>query len=511
MPTSTTIFVGETERGPIVPTKIKGRREYERLFGGYQREVNGGTNERVLMPLMMDGFFQNGGGSCYILRALDDVGGLVKASRSLGGSKVAEAAYEGFWGNSVSVVFAKSSDDDAARWRMVVFYKDPTTSKTSLVEDWDKLSANASDPNFVVDVLQRSLFIRWPDGVTAKRPLDADLDVTALPATRTALENAAGASVLAAGSGGGAAAHLTAANLLADHLPKLEGIDDAALLVAAAEQLLDDAVGQEQAYKDITKAFVEYCRDGRPKQDLFFIGDLPRLVRSTVSGSVKDARAAKNGITSDHFSAVYWPHIQIQDPIGAGINPTLVIPPAGHIAGIFARTDGRRGVWKAPAGLEAGVGGIKGLDLKLLDAHSADLNPVGVNALRNMPGAGSVVWGARTMMPATEWRYVPVRRTAIFLRMSIYNSIQWAVFEPNDEPLWSALRTSIGAFMKTQFRNGAFAGRTDKEAYFVKCDSETTPEADQIAGIVNVLVGFAPLRPAEFVVVKLSQITQGAS
>ena len=120
-----------------------------------------------------------------------------------------------------------------------------------------------------------------------------------------------------------------------------------------------------------------------------------------------------------------------------------------------------------------------------------------------------MVWGARTLVPSSEWRYVPVRRMAIYLRTSIYNGIQWAVFEPNDEPLWASLRTSIGAFMEIQFRNGAFAGSTSKEAYFVKVDSETTTEDDQAAGIVNVLVGFCPLRPAEFVVVKLSQKTQG--
>jgi uncharacterized protein len=147
----------------------------------------------------------------------------------------------------------------------------------------------------------------------------------------------------------------------------------------------------------------------------------------------------------------------------------------------------------------------------LNDLHSDELNPKGVNALRQIPGAGRVVWGARTMLPSSEWRYVPVRRTAIFLRTSIYNGIQWAVFEPNDEPLWASLRMSIGAFMETQFRNGAFAGRTKDDAYFVKVDATTTTPDDQAAGVVNILVGFAPLRPAEFVVVKLSQKTQPAA
>ena len=215
--------------------------------------------------------------------------------------------------------------------------------------------------------------------------------------------------------------------------------------------------------------------------------------------------------TSSNFAALYFPHLVISDVVGVGRNPTTVVPPAGYVAGLFARTDGRRGVWKAPAGTEATLNSTLALEFELNDLHSDELNPNGVNALRAIPGAGRVVWGARTMQTNSEWRYVPVRRTAIFLRTSIYNGIQWAVFEPNDEPLWASLRTSIGGFMEIQFRNGAFAGRTSDEAYLVKVDAETTTEIDQAAGIVNILVGFAPLRPAEFVVVKLSQKTQSVA
>jgi phage tail sheath protein FI len=184
----------------------------------------------------------------------------------------------------------------------------------------------------------------------------------------------------------------------------------------------------------------------------------------------------------------------------------IVVPPSGFVAGLYARTDARRGVWKAPAGLDATVLGVRRLEYKLLDGHQDELNPLGVNALRVHATGGAVVWGSRTMRPDSEWRYIPVRRTAIFLRKSIFNGIQWAVFEPNGEDLWASLRLTITSFMDQLFRQGAFAGKTPREAYFVKCDADTTPEADRIAGVVNVWVGFAPLRPAEFVVVKLSQI-----
>jgi phage tail sheath protein FI len=197
----------------------------------------------------------------------------------------------------------------------------------------------------------------------------------------------------------------------------------------------------------------------------------------------------------------------VADPVGATLNSTINVPASGALAGLYARIDARRGVWKAPAGVEATLGGIVRLQRDTTDSEQDDLNPVGVNVLRVIPGAGSVVWGSRTLQPASEWRYIPVRRTAMFLRKSIFNGIQFAVFEPNDTALWATLRATISAFMETQFRNGAFAGRTSRDAYFVKVDSDTTTDADQAAGIVNILVGFAPLRPAEFVVVKLSQKT----
>ena len=176
----------------------------------------------------------------------------------------------------------------------------------------------------------------------------------------------------------------------------------------------------------------------------------------------------------------------------------------------MARTDAARGVWKAPAGLDAGVGGVQELKAKLTDGQNGILNPLGVNVLRTFPAAGTVVWGARTLAGAdslaSEWKYIPVRRTALFLEESLYRGTQWVVFEPNDEPLWAQIRLNVGAFMNTLFRQGAFAGTTPREAYFVKCDSETTTQDDVNLGIVNIAVGFAPLKPAEFVVIRIQQL-----
>jgi phage tail sheath protein FI len=201
---------------------------------------------------------------------------------------------------------------------------------------------------------------------------------------------------------------------------------------------------------------------------------------------------------------VYFPWVLALDPSGASADP-VPLPPSGFLCGLYGRTDATRGVWKAPAGTGAAVFGALGLTAVLGDIDHGVLNPKAVNVLRRFPTAGTVAFGARTLAVEPEWRYVPVRRTAIMIRTSIYYGIQWAVFEPNDETLWAQLRLAIRSFMTGLFRQGAFQGATPDEAFFVKCDKDTTTEDDIAAGIVRVQVGFAPLRPAEFVLVTISQ------
>jgi phage tail sheath protein FI len=213
------------------------------------------------------------------------------------------------------------------------------------------------------------------------------------------------------------------------------------------------------------------------------------------------------GTASDH-AAVFFPRILKPNPL----HKNLIEPfsPSGAMAGIFARTDTQRGVWKAPAGLQATISGISGLELQMNDTENGELNTRGVNCLRVKPAVGSVVWGARTRAGddriASEWRYIPVRRTALFLEESLFRGTQWVVFEPNDEALWTQIRLNVGAFMHSLFRQGAFQGLTPKEAYLVKCDHETTTQNDVDNGIVNIVVGFAPLKPAEFVVLQIQQL-----
>ncbi|OHC66402.1 MAG: hypothetical protein A2040_05135 [Rhodocyclales bacterium GWA2_65_19] len=243
-----------------------------------------------------------------------------------------------------------------------------------------------------------------------------------------------------------------------------------------------------------------YCTERRA----FLIVDAP-LSASNVSSMVA-VMAGQSLPKSDH-AALYFPWTTIADPLNNG-QPRLT-PPSGSVAGLYARIDNSRGVWKAPAGTEAHLASVQSLALQLTDADNGRLNPLGVNCLRTFPVNGTVAWGARTLRGsdalASEYKYVPVRRMALYIEESLFRGTQWAVFEPNDEALWAQIRSNIDAFMYGLFRQGAFQGNTPREAYLVKCDRETTTQNDIDNGMVNILVGFAPLKPAEFVIIRMQQ------
>jgi len=207
-------------------------------------------------------------------------------------------------------------------------------------------------------------------------------------------------------------------------------------------------------------------------------------------------------------AALYFPTFDIADPLNQF--RLRRVAPSGTMAGLWARTDGARGVWKAPAGTEATLTGVQQLQYKLTDPENGVLNPLAINCARNFPIYGAVSWGARTLygadQMADDYKYLPVRRLALFIEESLYRGTQWVVFEPNDTPLWAQIRLNIGAFMQTLFRQGAFQGSTPQQAYFVQCDDKTNPQVTIDQGIVNIVVGFAPLKPAEFVVITIQQI-----
>ena len=252
---------------------------------------------------------------------------------------------------------------------------------------------------------------------------------------------------------------------------------------------------------DVLSAALAYCDERRA----FLIIDMDTTVDSL--DKAKQWLNTHSGLRNNN-SATYFPRLIASDPLQ---NFRLrAFAPSGALAGLYARTDTERGVWKAPAGTEAVLRGVQGLSYKLTDPENGVLNPLGLNCLRTFPVFGNVCWGARTLMgsdvQASDWKYIPVRRFALYLEESLYRGTKWAVFEPNDEPLWAQIRLNIGAFLQSLFRQGAFQGKSPREAYFVKCDSETTTQTDINNGIVNIVVGFAPLKPAEFVILKIQQI-----
>ncbi|HHM04195.1 MAG TPA: phage tail sheath family protein [Gammaproteobacteria bacterium] len=258
-----------------------------------------------------------------------------------------------------------------------------------------------------------------------------------------------------------------------------------------------DATSMSQVYSEAQS----YCESRRA----FMIVDLPANI-----DTLDEARdwLDQNATLRHQNAAAYFPRPRIPDPLN---NYRLkAVGASGTVAGLYARTDANRGVWKAPAGIEGNLRNVPDLTYKLTDAENGQLNPLGLNCLRNFDVYGNVCWGARTLVgadqQASDWKYIPVRRIALFIEESLYRGSQWVVFEPNDEPLWAQIRLNVGAFMNGLFRQGAFQGSTPREAYLVKCDKETTTQADINRGVVNILVGFAPLKPAEFVIIKIQQL-----
>ena len=248
---------------------------------------------------------------------------------------------------------------------------------------------------------------------------------------------------------------------------------------------------------------VAYCQEKRA----FFIIDAPPDAESAAQ---MVAVAKGTALPRNDHAAVYFPWIEIGDPLKNGA--LRKTPPCGAVAGLYARTDSTRGVWKAPAGTEATLNGVQGVAIEhpLTDPENDDLNPLGVNCIRLFPVFNAVAWGSRTLLGAdamaSEYKYVPVRRLASFIEESLSRGTKWVVFEPNDEPLWAQIRLNVGAFMLGLFRRGAFQGASPRDAYLVKCDKETTTQTDINNGIVNIVVGFAPLKPAEFVIITITQL-----
>jgi len=492
--TSITAFIGRALRGPTDdPIRIQSYSEYIRKFGGLW----------TLSPMSyaVQHYFLNGGTDAIIVRVEDGADPATITLPGGGGNLTLAAANPGEWGNNLQAIIDYDTKDKndvtPVLFNLTVQEVDNNGNVTNQ-EVFRNLSVAAGNARFVTTVLaEESKLVVVQGNVPTPRPTEN-------------LTDADGNYIPTASNGDGDNGNPVDFDQIAD--PNLEAtrqglwaLEDADLFNLMCIPPFEQGVDVDTS--TWTEALA-YCK----KRRAMLIVDPPSNSPAPNWQTPADVTDTTNGVDSlglrDENAAIFFPQVRMADPLQE--NRLADFAPCGLVAGIFARTDSNRGVWKAPAGIEANLFGVRELDYKMTDGENGQLNPLGVNCIRNFPVYGNILWGARTLAGAdrlaSEWKYIPVRRLALYLEESLYRGTQWVVFEPNDEPLWAQIRLNVGAFMHNLFRQGAFQGTSPREAYFVKCDKETTTQNDIDRGIVNILVGFAPLKPAEFVIIKLSQI-----
>ncbi|QSQ27596.1 phage tail sheath family protein [Pyxidicoccus parkwayensis] len=478
VPTSVTAFIGRALRGPTDdPIIVNGFGDFERIFGGLWVDSSLGYAVRD--------FFLNGGGQAIIVRLVGT--GATSASITLSGITFL-AASPGAWGNNLRISVDHDTKDPAST---TLFNLTVTDTGTNNSERFLNLSSAAADVRFYPKVLeQSSKYVRVQADGSGNFPTTQPA-VTASPVGPGTAAVDGGVLTEAAFTGTGK--RDGKAGLYA-----LEKADIFNLLC------IPPYLATSDVDPSLVGSAASYCEERRA----VLIVDPPSDWED-VKGATDGYKASPDPIgTRSKNAALYFPRLVQPNPLRE--NQFETFAPCGAVAGVISRTDTSRGVWKAPAGLDASLTGVPKLSVPLTDKENGQLNPLGINCLRSLPAAGRVVWGSRTLqgndLLASEWKYLPVRRLALYIEESLYRGIQWVVFEPNDEPLWSQIRLNVGAFMQGLFRQGAFQGASPREAYFVKCDKETTTQDDINRGVVNIVVGFAPLKPAEFVVLKLQQM-----
>jgi hypothetical protein len=478
--TSITAFVGwapkgSTERAELVLSWA----DFERKFGG--------LDVRSQLGYSVSHFFSNGGQRAYIVRLVsnDAKRGEVKL-----GDLTIYAKGQGKWSEHYAIV-TKRRTDKSQRFQLKVVNTE-LDKKGIPVEVFADLSMSNADARYVVNVLNED-----SNYVGAKVE-----DPSASPPDDTSGEegNVPDTAVLKGGEDGPVLDPQSDDFATAGSLSLPGGKTGLFLLdrVDLFNLLCVPGLTNEAVLSNLQK----FCRDRRA----FLIADAdPNKDFDQLSQSGPDSALTRDNAIN---AAFYFPWIKAPDPLKE--NRPAEFPPCGFVAGLYARTDASRGVWKAPAGTDASLTGALGVKSMLTNDENGVLNPKAINCIRTFPVYGTVVWGARTLQGnderGSEWKYIPVRRTALFLEESLFRALKWVVFEPNDEPLWSQIRLNVGAFLHNLFRQGAFQGQTPRDAYFVKCDKETTTQNDINLGIVNIHVGFAPLKPAEFVIIKLQQM-----
>lgn len=528
VPTAITAFIGRAARGPT--DAVDGRRyskattvtsyaDFERTFGGLA--------EYSKMSFAVRDYFLNGGSQAIIVRLYraQAAGAGVKPAKTTIdiGPLTLEAAWEGTWGRRLRVVVTTADVLPDAGVAMgvaqnTIFNLTVRDTGGTLTETFKNLTT-ADNPRRIDRVLaDRSDLLRWRGAVPAAAGVAAVAGKDPVSTAEDALEVARTAVPFVAANFTAAKAALDAANsalggndgldlTVADFLPANAEANKRGLYALEQADLFNILCIPPYDANDVSTQLVGIAAAYCERRRAFYLIDPPAgWARPTQVTQGMAANPDPVGTRSKN-SALYWPRIRQENPFNGGELESFVA--CGAIAGVMARTDAERGVWKAPAGLEAMLQNVPDLEYAMTDGENGLLNPIGVNALR-IKTPGRIVYGARTLQGddrlASEYKYVPIRRLALYIEESAYRGTQWAVFEPNDEPLWAQIRLNLGAFMQGLFRKGAFQGGSPAEAYFVKCDGETTTQNDINLGIVNIILGFAPLKPAEFVVISLQQM-----
>lgn len=429
-----------------------------------------------------------------------DSAAVTTAALTIGGLTLA-AASPGGWGNKLRArIDHKVLGDDAAQLFNLYLHDDGTGA----TEVFRNVAIKPDHPRRVDKVLEHGSALAVVTGALPPAP-GAIPAASADPAAgKSEWDDASSTKVGTLGNDG-------AALISADYLPANGAANKQGLYALESADLFNllclppFGLDGEDIDTTLIAAAIAYAKQRRA---------LLLLDPPAAWAKVPDAIAGIDADVGDpsENAAIYFPRLRQPNPLRDGQIEDFA--PCGAIAGLYARTDAARGVWKAPAGIEATLNGVPALSVPMTDLENGRLNQLGVNCLRAIPAAGRVAWGTRTRVGddrlTSQWKYIPVRRTALFIEESLYRGTQWVVFEPNDESLWAQVRMNIGAFLQRLFRQGAFQGSSARDAYFVKCDGETTTQADIELGIVNIVVGFAPLKPAEFVIIRLQQmIAQG--
>jgi phage tail sheath protein FI len=511
--TSVTAFVGRAVAGPVdAPRMLTGFADFERRFGGLDLTCP--------MSYAVRDFYANGGSLALVVRVAPDT---ARAATIMLGNDasppvalVLEASSPGAWGNRLSATVDHDTDlampvtsppTPSTTFNLVVRYRHRPGRDEFSTERFGSVSLTPGDPRYLPQLLERqSIYVRVKGDLPADRPPEFT--------TGTGVQRKAVWVDADAGSGddGG---ELDDSHVLGERDPKtgLYALDQADLFnLLCIPPLGRDTSALPSTYvmpsAAVYSAALDYCVERRA----VLIVDPDPAWATPVDESIRNAMQGRNALNltgpSARNAALYFPCVRQADPLLDGRIDTFV--PSGIIAGVIARTDASRGVWKAPAGLDASLTGVQDLQINMNDLENGQLNPLGINCLRSFGVNGRIVWGARTLRgadeSADEYKYLPVRRLALFIEESLYRGTQWVVFEPNDEPLWAQVRLNVGAFMQGLFRQGAFQGASPRDAYFVRCDAQTTTQHDIDLGVLNVAVGFAPLKPAEFVVIQIQQM-----